>query len=189
MYQEEFNAFSQKHKHIMFKIHISSRRSNISIYRTGIFFPIQLCVCVCARMLSCVWLFLAPWTVAWQACFSVHGIFQGRILEGVAISYSRISSWLRHWTNISCVSCIGRHSLPLAPPGLFIQLCVNKNVQGFQPDCHRHRPNFIRVCPKLTWRRAYLPLTTLELQTPWRPEFSFQGLKLFLSCCLPNSST
>ena len=40
--------------------------------------------------------------------FSVHGIFQARILEWVAISYSRGSSWPRDWTLISCVSSIGR---------------------------------------------------------------------------------
>jgi len=39
---------------------------------------------------------------------SVHGISQARILEKVAISFSRGSSWLRDWT---CVSCIGRWSL------------------------------------------------------------------------------
>ena len=33
---------------------------------------------------------------------SVHGIFQVRILEGVAISSSRRSSWSRDWTRISC---------------------------------------------------------------------------------------
>ena len=33
---------------------------------------------------------------------SVHGIFQARILEWVAISYSRGSSWPRNWTHISC---------------------------------------------------------------------------------------
>ena len=36
----------------------------------------------------------------------VHGISQARILEWVAISSSRGSSWPRDWTNISCVSCI-----------------------------------------------------------------------------------
>ena len=36
---------------------------------------------------------------------SVHGIFQARILEWVAISSSRGSSWPRDWTHISCVSC------------------------------------------------------------------------------------
>ena len=42
---------------------------------------------------------------------SVHGIFQARILEWVAISFSRRSSWSRDWT---CISWIGRHSLPLS---------------------------------------------------------------------------
>ena len=36
-------------------------------------------------------------------CFSVHGIFQPRILEWVAISLSKRSSWPRDWTHISCV--------------------------------------------------------------------------------------
>ena len=42
---------------------------------------------------------------------SVHGIFQTRILEWVAVSFSRESSWLRDWTLISYVSCIGRQNL------------------------------------------------------------------------------
>ena len=33
---------------------------------------------------------------------SVHGIFQARILERVAISYSRGSSWPWDWTQVSC---------------------------------------------------------------------------------------
>ena len=39
---------------------------------------------------------------------SDHGIFQARILEWVAISSSRGSSWPREWTRFPCVSCIGR---------------------------------------------------------------------------------
>ena len=39
---------------------------------------------------------------------SVHGIFQARILEWVAISFSRGSSQPRDLTHISCVSCIIR---------------------------------------------------------------------------------
>ena len=38
----------------------------------------------------------------------VHGVFQARILEWIAISYSRESSWPRDWTYSSCYSCIGR---------------------------------------------------------------------------------
>ena len=39
---------------------------------------------------------------------SVRRIFQARILEKVAISYSRGSSQPRDQTQVSCVSCIGR---------------------------------------------------------------------------------
>ena len=39
---------------------------------------------------------------------SVRGISQARILEWVAISSSRGSSWPRDWIHISYVSCIGR---------------------------------------------------------------------------------
>ena len=42
---------------------------------------------------------------------SVHGILQARILEWVAISFSRASSWPRDQTHITYVSCIGRHVL------------------------------------------------------------------------------
>ena len=42
---------------------------------------------------------------------SVRGILQARILEWVAISYSRGSSWCRDWTYVSWVPCIGRQIL------------------------------------------------------------------------------
>ena len=42
---------------------------------------------------------------------SVYGILQARILEWIAMTSSRRSSWLRDQTCISCVSCIGRRVL------------------------------------------------------------------------------
>jgi len=48
---------------------------------------------------------------------SVHGILQSRILEWVAISISRGSSWSTDRTQISYSSCIGRQVLYLVPPG------------------------------------------------------------------------
>ena len=42
---------------------------------------------------------------------SVHGILQTRILQWVAISFSRGSSRPRNQTHISCVSCTGRQIL------------------------------------------------------------------------------
>ena len=74
---------------------------------------------------------------------SVHGIFQARILEWVAISFSRGSSWTRDRTCVSCVPCIGRwiiyHSAPWEAPSptfkcqkctLIIQLEKRLNTDG-----------------------------------------------------------
>ena len=52
--------------------------------------------------LTCVWLFVTPWTVAYQAPLST-GILQARILEWVASPFSRGSSRPRDWTKSSCV--------------------------------------------------------------------------------------
>ena len=38
---------------------------------------------------------------------SIQGIFQARVLEWGAISFSRRSPWCRGWTQVSCV--VGRH--------------------------------------------------------------------------------
>ena len=61
-------------------------------------------------MLSCVWLFATPWTGAHQPPLSM-GFPMAKILEWVAISFSRGSSRPRDQTYISCVSCIGRQVL------------------------------------------------------------------------------
>ena len=40
--------------------------------------------------------------------YTVHGILKSRILEWIAILFSRGSSWLRDWTQVSCIA--GRFS-------------------------------------------------------------------------------
>ena len=75
-----------------------------------------MCVCVCvfvraractrAHAQSCP-TFSDPMDYSLPGS-SVHGIFQTRILEWVAISYFRGSSPPRDWTLISCISSIGR---------------------------------------------------------------------------------
>ena len=69
---------------------------------------ILICVCVCVCMWwcglvteSCPTLVTTMDRRAWQA--TVHGILQARILEWVAISFSRGSSWPRKWTGVSCI--------------------------------------------------------------------------------------
>ena len=47
--------------------------------------------------------FATPWTDCSPPGSSVYGICQARILEWVAISYCRGSSWPRDWTYISCI--------------------------------------------------------------------------------------
>ena len=84
-----------------------------------------VCVCVCVfiyickgfcqhrdqvhvSVLSRVWLFCDPMDCS-PPVSSVHGILQARILEWVAISFSRGSSQTRDSTHSSCrISCIGR---------------------------------------------------------------------------------
>ena len=56
-----------------------------------------------AQSLSHVPLFATPWMDCKPPGSSAHGIFQARILEHVAISYSKRSSQPRDWTHISCV--------------------------------------------------------------------------------------
>ena len=62
-------------------------------------------VLILPQSCSRIQLFETPWTVAHQAPLSM-GYFQARILEWVAVSYSRGSSQTRDWTHDSCVSCI-----------------------------------------------------------------------------------
>ena len=59
------------------------------------------------KSLGHVWLFETPWTVAHQAPLSMEFSRQ-EILGWVAISFSRGSFQPRDWTQVSCVSCIGK---------------------------------------------------------------------------------
>ena len=60
---------------------------------------------MCAQSLSCLWLFMTPWTVAHQAPLSM-GFSRQEILDWVVISSSREPSQCRDWTLISFLSCI-----------------------------------------------------------------------------------
>ena len=64
-----------------------------------------MCVCVYSVAQLCPTI-CNPMDCSPQLC-SVHEIFQARVLERVAISFSRRSSWPRDWTGVSCIA--GRH--------------------------------------------------------------------------------
>ena len=62
-----------------------------------------MCSCVCSVTQLCPTLCAPMDCVAHQTPLSVHGIFQARMLEWVAISFSRGSSRPRGQTYISCI--------------------------------------------------------------------------------------
>ena len=75
------------------------------------------------RLISKLCLTLAtPWTVG----SSVHGIYQARILEWVAISYSRGSSQSRNPKGISCFSSTDRQII------YHCTTCISHSLTGFQ---------------------------------------------------------
>ena len=80
---------------------------------------ILFCLCLIA---SCSVTQLCPTLCNPTGCSpqgsSVPGISQARILDWVAISFSRETSWLRGQTHVSCISCISRWILsPLSHLG------------------------------------------------------------------------
>ena len=68
---------------------------------------------ICAKSVRHVQLFATPWTVARQASLSM-GILQARILEWVAMSFSRGSSQPRDQAHVPTLQA---DSLPSEPPG------------------------------------------------------------------------
>ena len=68
-----------------------------------------MCVCACAHIQSRLALCNPMYCSPPGSC--VHGIFQARILEWVAISFSRESSWPRGRAHVSCISYTGRRIL------------------------------------------------------------------------------
>ena len=68
--------------------------------------PICEHIWICA-MLSCSVMSSSLWPHGMQPSrLFVHGTFQARILECIAISFFRGSSWPRNRTCVSCVFCI-----------------------------------------------------------------------------------
>ena len=62
-------------------------------------------LCIHAKLLSRVRLFVTPWTVAGQPPLSM-GFSRQEYWSGVAMPSSRGSSWPRDPTSVSCISCI-----------------------------------------------------------------------------------
>ena len=92
--------------------------------------------CVCSVAQSC--LTLCDPTDCSPPGSSVHGIFQARILERVAISFSRGSSQHRDQTHVPCISCIGGF-LTTELPGEAGSACIHSSE-----GCVQHLPAMCR---------------------------------------------
>ena len=106
------------HKPVSLCIYLISLYLNLLLVSL---YPSQDVVCVCECMLaqSC------PTFCNLMDCmlpgFSIHGILQGRILEWVAMSFSRGSSRPRGWT---CISCIAERFFTKVSLVLVAQSCL-----------------------------------------------------------------
>ena len=94
---------------------------------------------------------------------SVHGIFQARILEWVAISYSRGPFKPRDWTHFSCVSYIGRrilyHCATWQAP--FWPLCTCYSHFLHTHDVQQHRASSLHIRPQEALEHFFSPLVRL----------------------------
>ena len=122
-------------------------------------------------------------------CSSVHGIFQARILEWVAISFSRRSSRCRDWTWVSCI--VGRHFIVWATRDVKPCYVTDKTDSGRESD--RVRVMQITSGPGLD----LLPLVRLSLhcgplcvsaQSRLQERTGWMGVHLYSALCSLSST-
>ena len=116
-------------------------------------------ICCCCLIIVVSWLFCDPMDYGLPSS-SVHGIFQARLLEWLAISFSRGSSWPRDRT---WVSCTGRQIfLPLSYPGSPASMWII-------------RPSLMR-CWR-SWTVQWRPTRPARTNTEKRCPFHYRGLE------------
>ena len=112
---------------------------------------------------------------------SVHGMSQAKILEWVAISYSRESSWPWDWTHVSYIS----GPLPLTPPG-------KPPLSDCRCPIFYHSPTTISLCSHLIWTCSHLPTSFFKWPSePARCDLTRKEntVPLFLSAFPSKEST
>ena len=112
-------------------------------------YSVRLC-----RSLSHVW--LCDLVVCNPPASSVHGILQARVIEWVAIPFSRGSSQPRDWTQVSCIA------------GRFFTIWATREAQ-----CSLRGPQHLQCYPSLClvfitefkyfWKRREEGLRTLQI--------------------------
>ena len=127
---------------------------------------------------------------------SVCGISQARILELVAISYSRRSSWFWHWTHVSCV---GRQILCTSEPWgtLIINyssyfICISLVFTKCTFSIPRSSPGYPITFSCLYFFRCFLAITVFGLSLflflffcPYQLNFVLLSFSFFLFLGFP----
>ena len=103
-----------------------------------VYIHLYTCVCVCVQSLSHIQLFAILWTVA----LLVHGILQPRILEWVAIFFSRGSSQPQE-LNLNLLWADSLHHL--GSPNTYVCVCVCLCVCTCVSCCAK----LLQLCPIL----------------------------------------
>ena len=103
------------------------------------FLPV-VCVCICTKSLQSCLIFCDPMDCSPPGS-SVHGILQARILEWIAIPFSRGSFWPRDWTCVSWGCCTAGRFFITEPPGkptmdtFYSEISVPR-YHWWSPYCH-----------------------------------------------------
>ena len=93
---------------------------------------------------------------------SVHGILQARILEWIAIPFSRGSSWPKNWTWVSCIVC------------RFFTVWATREV----PLGNQIKPKHLCVCSVMSDSLQLHGLQPARLLCPW----NFPGKNTGVGC-------
>ena len=115
---QEFTCCNSKFHMLKWRSKIPHATTNTWHNRLNEYFKT---ICVVVWLLNCVQLFFFFFFLRPMDCsllgFSVRGISQARILDWVAISFTRGSSWPRDQTQVSCVSYTAGGFFTAKPPG------------------------------------------------------------------------
>ena len=106
--------------------------------------------------------------------FSVYGIFQARILEWVAIFFSRGSSQPRDQTHVFCVSCIAGRFFTTEPPQkphiyMYVDIIIWAYTHPYTYICtHIHTVSVFHFCCNKSPQSSVQSLCRVRLfATPW----------------------
>ena len=119
---------------------------------------------------------------------SVCGILQGRILECIAIPFSRRSSQPRNRTQVSCIA--GRFfTIWVTKEAPFTQTVMSPLITPTYPSSQRWFWPHMEPCKVELWLRWSAPGSGHLVQTSAMSQYLLQNLSACLHCCKSTVSS